>query len=152
MSYLQISLSFRRQMLSSPLPLYLSGYGTKCLLQILEDVINVLRTYGQADSVGTDSLLCKFCFGELGMGGGSRVNDQGFHISHICQQREKFQVIDKFFCLPGISNMSVDGLCWLYSAVYNATYMLPEAILTTVLVVILIRVAPQIFDPQNARA
>ena len=34
----------------------------------------------------------------------------------------------------------------LYSAVYNATYMLPEAILTTVLVVILIRVAPQIFD------
>ena len=53
---------------------------------------------------------------------------------------------------PGISNMSVDGLCWLYSAVYNATYMLPEAILTTVLVVILIRVAPQIFDPQNARA
>ena len=53
---------------------------------------------------------------------------------------------------PGISNMSVDGLCWLYSAVYNATCMLPEAILTTVLVVILIRVAPQIFDPQNARA
>jgi len=30
--------------------------------------------------------------------------------------------------------------------------MLPEAILTTVLVVILIRVAPQIFDRQNARA
>ena len=53
---------------------------------------------------------------------------------------------------PGISSMSVDSLCWLYSAVYNATYMLPEAILTTVLVVILIRVAPQIFDPQNARA
>ena len=51
-----------------------------------------------------------------------------------------------------IINMSVDGLCWLYSAVYNATYMLPEAILTTVLVVILIRVAPQIFDRQNARA
>ena len=37
---------------------------------------------------------------------------------------------------PGISNMSVDGLCWLYSAVYNATYMLPEAILTTVLVAV----------------
>jgi len=53
---------------------------------------------------------------------------------------------------PGISSMSVDGLCWLYSALYNATYMLPEAILTTVLVVILIRVAPQIFDRQNARA
>ena len=53
---------------------------------------------------------------------------------------------------PWISSMSVDGLCWLYSALYNATYMLPEAILTTVLVVILIRVAPQIFDPQNARA
>ena len=65
--------------------------------------------------------------------------------------RLRFQLDDRNR-LSGISNMSVDGLCWLYSAVYNATYMLPEAILTTVLVVILIRVAPQIFDPQNARA
>ena len=52
---------------------------------------------------------------------------------------------------PGISNMSINCLCWLYSAVYNATYMLPEAILTTVFVVVLIRIAPQIFDRQNAR-
>ena len=51
-----------------------------------------------------------------------------------------------------IASMGENALCWLYSAVYNATYMLPEAILTTVLVVILIRVAPQIFDRQNARA
>ena len=25
---------------------------------------------------------------------------------------------------PGIADMSVNGLCWLYSAVYNATYMI----------------------------
>ncbi len=46
---------------------------------------------------------------------------------------------------PGIADMSVNGLCWLYSAVYNATYMIPEAILTTVVVVLLAKTAPQLF-------
>ena len=39
----------------------------------------------------------------------------------------------------------MNGLCWLYSAVYNATYMIPEAILTTVVVVLLAKTAPQLF-------
>ena len=52
----------------------------------------------------------------------------------------------------GISNMSVNGLCWLYSALYNATYMIPEAILTTIVAVVLIKAAPQIFDRQYTKA
>lgn len=52
---------------------------------------------------------------------------------------------------PGISDMSVNGLCWLYSALYNATYMIPEAILTTVMAVVLAKMAPQLFAPQSAK-
>lgn len=46
---------------------------------------------------------------------------------------------------PGIAQMSTNGLCWLYSALYNATYMIPEAILTTAVVVLLVKMAPQLF-------
>lgn len=53
---------------------------------------------------------------------------------------------------PGIADMSVDGLCWLYSALYNATYMAPEAILTTAVAVVLFKMAPQLFAPQKAKA
>lgn len=49
---------------------------------------------------------------------------------------------------PGISDMSVDGLCWLYSALYNATYMIPEAILTTIMAVLLYKIAPKLFEKQ----
>ena len=37
-----------------------------------------------------------------------------------------------------------------YSLVYNASYMLPETLLTLVAAVLLIKVAPQIFDRQYA--
>ena len=31
-----------------------------------------------------------------------------------------------------------NALCWLYSAVYNATYMLPETVITVIAAVILL--------------
>ena len=37
-----------------------------------------------------------------------------------------------------IAAMGENALCWLYSAVYNATYMLPETVLTVVAAVILL--------------
>ncbi len=37
-----------------------------------------------------------------------------------------------------IAAMGENALCWLYSAVYNATYMLPETVLTVVVAVILL--------------
>ena len=63
----------------------------------------------------------------------------------------------RFLCsfLSGVlvwGNLS-DGLsAWTYSLGYNASYMLPETLLTVVGAVLLIRVAPQIFDRQYTKA
>lgn len=44
-----------------------------------------------------------------------------------------------------------DGLpAWTYSLGYNASYMLPETVLTVVGAVLLVRLAPQFFDRQRA--
>lgn len=48
-----------------------------------------------------------------------------------------------------IANMGENALCWLYSAVYNATYMLPEAILTTIAAVIIFKALPKFFSAQK---
>ncbi len=47
-----------------------------------------------------------------------------------------------------IANMGENALCWLYTAVYNATYMLPEAVLTTIGAVILYKTLPRLFAAQ----
>lgn len=44
-----------------------------------------------------------------------------------------------------IANMGENALCWLYSAVYNATYMIPETILTTIAAVLLYKFASKLF-------
>ena len=41
---------------------------------------------------------------------------------------------------------------WTYSLVYNASYMLPETLITVVGAVLLIKAAPQIFDRQYTKA
>lgn len=46
----------------------------------------------------------------------------------------------------GIASMSENALCWLYSAVYNATYMVPEAVITTIAAVALCKAAPKLFE------
>ena len=45
--------------------------------------------------------------------------------------------------------MSENALCWLYSAIYNATYMIPETILTVIAMVVLAGVAPKLFNRQK---
>lgn len=42
-----------------------------------------------------------------------------------------------------------NALCWAYSAIYNATYMLPETVLTVAGAVIIARMYPQLFCRQN---
>lgn len=56
-----------------------------------------------------------------------------------------FEWMSQFAWGAAIANMGEDALCWLYSAVYNATYMIPEAILTTVVAVLLYKFAPKLF-------
>lgn len=48
-----------------------------------------------------------------------------------------------------IANMGENALCWLYSAVYNGTYMLPEAVITTVAALLLCKFVPKIFAAQQ---
>jgi thiamine transporter len=46
-----------------------------------------------------------------------------------------------------------EGLgAWTYSLVYNGSYLLPETILTVIGALLLVKAAPQIFDPQGAAA
>ncbi len=42
--------------------------------------------------------------------------------------------------------MGENALCWFYSFVYNAFYMIPEIILTTIAAVLLYKAVPQLFD------
>lgn len=61
-----------------------------------------------------------------------------------------FEWMTQFGWGAAIASMGENALCWLYSAVYNATYMLPEALLTTVGALVLCKVAPKLFQPQLA--
>ena len=61
----------------------------------------------------------------------------------------------RFMCsfLSGVlvwGNLNEGLSAWTYSLVYNASYMLPETLLTLLAAVLLIKVAPQIFDRQYA--
>ena len=37
---------------------------------------------------------------------------------------------------------------WLYSLIYNGSYMLPELVLTTIVAVLLYKAAPRFFQPE----
>ena len=63
----------------------------------------------------------------------------------------------RFMCsfLSGVlvwGNLSEGLSAWTYSLVYNASYMLPETLITVVGAVLLIKAAPQIFDRQYTKA
>lgn len=59
-----------------------------------------------------------------------------------------FEWMEQFGWGAAIASMGENALCWLYSAVYNATYMLPEAIITVICAVVLCRFAPKLFEKQ----
>lgn len=59
-----------------------------------------------------------------------------------------FEWMTQFGWGERIASMGENALCWLYSAVYNATYMLPEAALTVVVAVVLCKIAPKLFQKQ----
>ena len=59
-----------------------------------------------------------------------------------------FEWMTEFGWGAQIASMGENALCWLYSAVYNGTYMLPEAILTTVVAIVLYKMLPKLFAPQ----
>ena len=63
----------------------------------------------------------------------------------------------RFLCsfLSGVlvwGNLNEGLSAWTYSLGYNASYMLPETLITVVGAVLLIKAAPQIFDRQYTKA
>ena len=60
-----------------------------------------------------------------------------------------FEWMTNFGWGQAIANMGENALCWLYSAVYNATFMLPETLVTVAAAVVLALAAPRLF---NSRA
>lgn len=56
--------------------------------QVGDDVVDVLGADGQAHGGGLDAGGQQLLFGQLGVRGGSRVDDQGLHVSNVGQQAE----------------------------------------------------------------
>ncbi len=62
----------------------------------------------------------------------------------------------RFLCsfLSGVliwGNLSEGLGAWTYSLVYNASYMLPETLLTVIAAVLLAKLVPQLFERQSAQ-
>ena len=55
----------------------------KAFFQVFENIVDMLCSDGKPDRGGGDSLFFQFRFGQLGVGGGCRVDHQRFHIRHI---------------------------------------------------------------------
>ncbi len=62
-----------------------SAKGFEAALQIVEDVLDVLGADGQADG----ALVLQLFQGLLGVGGGSRVDDQRLGVGHVGQQENR---------------------------------------------------------------
>ncbi|PWL89515.1 MAG: energy-coupled thiamine transporter ThiT [Oscillospiraceae bacterium] len=57
-----------------------------------------------------------------------------------------FEWMTNFGWGQAIAGMGENALCWLYSVVYNATYMIPETLVTVGAAVVLALAAPKLFD------
>ena len=51
-----------------------------------------------------------------------------------------------------IAGMGENALCWLYSIVYNALYMIPETLITAIVAVLLVKLVPQLFLAQEKKS
>ena len=71
----------------------------------------MLGADGQADGVLVDAHILQLLGGQLGVGGGGRVDDQALHVSDVGQQREDLQVVDelKGFLLAALDVEGKDG-------------------------------------------
>ena len=65
------------------------------LSEVVQDVVDMLRTDGQPDGGWRDVLLGQFLRAHLRVGGGIGVDDEALHVGHIRQQREDLQRIDE---------------------------------------------------------
>ena len=73
-------------------------YCLECLVQVLNDIIDILSSDGKTDGVWFDSLIQQFFLGALAVSGGCRMDHQRFYVGNVSQQREQFQIVDEIFC------------------------------------------------------
>ena len=63
-----------------------SRHSGEAFLQVGDNIVDMLGADGQSDGVRAYALVQQFLEGELGVGGGGRVDDQGLHVRHVSQQ------------------------------------------------------------------
>ena len=65
----------------------------------------------EADGVGLDALVEQLLSRKLAVGGGGRMDHQGLHVGHVCQQGKDFQTVDKLvgFLLTTLDFKGEDG-------------------------------------------
>ena len=61
------------------------------LREVGDDIVDVLGTDRETDGRRLNAGIQQLFRTQLRMRGGSGVNDQGFHIRNVCQQREELQ-------------------------------------------------------------
>ena len=65
------------------------------LVEIGDDVANVLDADRQADEFGRDAGCGLLLYGELLVGGGGRMNDEGLGVADVGNERKKFEGVDE---------------------------------------------------------
>ena len=63
------------------------------MLEVGEDVVDVLGADGEADGVGVDAAGTQLLLGELGVRGGSGVDDEALDVSHVGEQAEELEAL-----------------------------------------------------------
>ena len=67
----------------------------ECLLQVVDDIVDMLGADAQTNGGRCDVLLGQFLGRELRVCGGVGVYHQTLHVGHVSQQREDLQGVDK---------------------------------------------------------
>ena len=71
------------------------------LIEVVDDVIDVLRTDGEADGRRRDAGGEKLFFAHLGVRRGCRMDDERFDVGDVREQGEDFEVVDELLCRLG---------------------------------------------------
>ena len=56
----------------------------KCLIQILDDIVDMLGTNGQTDGVLLNALICQLLVSQLGVGCCCWMDNQALYICYVC--------------------------------------------------------------------
>ena len=71
------------------------SHRVKAALKVRQNIVDMLRTNGQADGVGLDALIQKLLIGQLAVCRRRGMDHQTLHIRYVRQQGEDLQTVDK---------------------------------------------------------